>query len=592
MSTLDNDNRVRLSAAVSDFHQARQKARMERLLALLRGRSVDLLSYDMVRQKFRTIESARRILEDIPIEKIQGSVGRYTDFSRTFLPRHESDAQRWAQVRMGVESLEGLPPIEAYKVGDVYFILDGHHRVSVAREMGFKTIEGYVIPVHTRVPLSPGDRPDDLIIKSEYDDFLNDTNLDELRPGADLLVTAPGQYQKLREHIAVHQYFMGEKRGHAVPLPEAAADWYDTVYLPVVNLIRERNLLRDFPNRTETDLYLWIMDHRAALSGGDLGWEVRAERAVNDLVQRYSHRRVLPRVARKIASLLIPNPLESGPPPGTWRGERPAAQLAPHRDDHLFDDILVAVPGGSESGPEVRMAVEVARREEARLTGLHIVADESERESEGVQAVRQEFARRCAESGVAGRMLVQASKDVSALVSERSHWVDLVVFRLNYPPPTRPWQRLRSGARMIIRRSSAPIFAVPDAPFRIDSALLAYGPGRKAEEALYLATYLAGRWQIPLTVLTVQPKTGSNGGPSLLERARQYIEASGVNAAYHEEAGENHDPANAILINAEQHGADFIIMGGYESGPLRESVFGSTVDAVLRSTRRPVLICN
>src|SRR5690606_22564497 len=156
------------------------------------------------------------------------------------------------------------------------------------------------------------------------------------------------------------------------------------------------------------------------------------------------------------------------------------------------------------------------------------------------------------------------------------------------PPPTRPWQRLRSGARMIIRRSSAPIFAVPDAPFRIDSALLAYGPGRKAEEALYLATYLAGRWQIPLTVLTVQPKTGSNGGPSLPERSRQYIEARGVNAAYREAAGENRGPANAILINAEQHGAHFIIMGGYESGPLREGVFGSTVDAVLRSTRRPV----
>jgi nucleotide-binding universal stress UspA family protein len=398
---------------------------------------------------------------------------------------------------------------------------------------------------------------------------------------------------------------MGEKRGQEVPYAEAVASWYDTVYLPMVQLIRERNLLRDFPNRTETDMYLWIMDHRASLSDGQMGWEVRPELAAADLVERYSPtpKRSLPRLARKIANLLIPESLESGPPPGLWRSEHTFTQTAPHRGDHMFDDLLVTVPGGDDTWPAVRLAIEVARREEARLTGLMVVKNEADREAEAVQAVRQEFARLSAEAGIASRLLVEVGSEISTLVCQRAHWVDLVVFRMNFPPPTRPLERLRSGSRLIIRRCSAPIFAVPDAPFRLDSALLAYGPGRKADEALYVATYLAGSWQIPLTVVTVKSKdTGeansaasglvSQPSPTPLERARQYIEAHGVTANYIEESGEtSQDAGRAILLTAEARGADFLVMGGYESGPLRESLRGSTVDRVLRSTRRPVLIC-
>lgn len=584
---MSNDLGVgRLSTAVSDFHAARRKAKMESLLAMILGRSADLLSYDQVRQKFRTIESARRTLEEIPLEKIVGSVGRYTDFSRSFLPLQESDAQRWAQVRLGWERQLGLPPIETYKVGEVYFILDGHHRVSVAREFGAKSIEGYVIPVFTRVPLSPGDSPDDLIIKSEYDDFLTQTQLDDLRPGADLMVTAPGQYQKLLEHIAVHRYFLNEKRSQSLTVPEAAADWYDAVYQPIAALIQGRNLLHDFPGRTVTDLYLWIIDHRAALGGG-LGWEVPAEKAAEDFVRRYSPtpQRLLPRIAQKVTDLIIPAAFEAGPPPGQWRAENPA----PHRDNRLFDDLLVTVPGSSAGWTAVRAAIDVAGREEARLTGFHVVKNEAEKESEAVARIRETFNRMCAEAGITARLVIESGK-AAELICQRSNWVDLVVFRMTYPPPTQPLKRLRSGARFIIRRCSAPVLAVSDAPFRLNSALLSYGPGRKADEALYIATYLAARWGTKLTVLTARTE---HEGHSLIEHARKYLEEHGViGANYIEESGElASDPARAVLLTAENAGADFLVMGGYESGPLRETITGSTVDRVLRSTRRPVLIC-
>jgi nucleotide-binding universal stress UspA family protein len=142
---------------------------------------------------------------------------------------------------------------------------------------------------------------------------------------------------------------------------------------------------------------------------------------------------------------------------------------------------------------------------------------------------------------------------------------------------------------MLIRRCNAPVLAVYNAPYQLNSALLAFGPGRKAEEALFVAAYLAGKWQIPLTVLTVKGPTGQEeNAPSLMERARAYLEGGGIQANYVEVA---RHAARGILLSAEECKADFIIMGGYESGPLREIIFGSTVDIVLRSTRRPVLIC-
>jgi nucleotide-binding universal stress UspA family protein len=165
--------------------------------------------------------------------------------------------------------------------------------------------------------------------------------------------------------------------------------------------------------------------------------------------------------------------------------------------------------------------------------------------------------------------------------------MDLVVFRLDFPPPTRALARMRSGTRTLIRRSSAPLLAVPDAPIKLNSAMLAYGGGPKADEALFMATYLASRWQLPLTVITVQPK-GAHG-PSPIFRARQYLEEHDVQAAYVEETG---DPASIVSLASEAKLCDLIIMGGYEGGLLFETVRGSTVDRVLRTIHRPVLICS
>lgn len=580
----DDHQVANIASAVIDFRRARQKASMERLIGALTGRSTELIPYDEVRKHLRPLESANRQLQDIPLSSIVGSVNRYTDFSRSFLPRHESDQARWARVRAGIDTLKGLPPIEVYQVGEVYFVLDGHHRVSVARQLGQDTIHAYVTQVYTRVSLSPGDRPDDLILKAEYTDFLAQTHIDELRPGADLMLTAPGQYPKLVEHISAHRYLQGIEEKREVPQEEAVAHWYDTVYLPVIRLIEERNMLRDFPDRTPADLYLWIMENRSELGGHQLGWEAPPETVVEYLRARFgqSAEVKLPRMLQKLQTWLTPEPLEPGPPVGAWRREH---FNHPHRDNRMFDELLVTVPG-KKGWPAVEMALAFARHDEARLTGLHVIAPGERPDSASVKEIEEEFLRRCEASGVAGRLIVE-SGSAARILYERSIWMDLVTFSLDYPPPTRPLARLRSGIRTIIRRSSAPLLAVPEGPVRLERAMLAYSDGSKADEALYMAAYLANRWKLALTVISVSPRETKTAAP--LERARQYLEEHGVQASYIEESG---DPARLVSLSSEASMSDLIIMGGYESGVLRESVRGSTVDSVLRTIHRPVLICS
>ncbi|MBL7162926.1 MAG: ParB N-terminal domain-containing protein, partial [Anaerolineales bacterium] len=192
-------------SAVIDFREARRKAAMQGIMARITGKSTELLSYEEVRQKLRALESGKRTLRDIPLDAIVGSVGRYTDFSRDFLPLYDNDQDRWARVMAETTGLVGLPPIDVYQIGEVYFVLDGNHRVSVARQLGAASIQAYVTEVRTRVNITPDAQPDDLIIKAEQTEFLEQTQLDRLRPDTDFTTTNPGQYPILLEHIEVHR---------------------------------------------------------------------------------------------------------------------------------------------------------------------------------------------------------------------------------------------------------------------------------------------------------------------------------------------------------------------------------------------------
>src|SRR5574339_401910 len=163
--------------ALHDFQSAHLRGKLQGVLARLTGKSNELLSYEEVASKLKLQGRSDKGLQMIPVDAIIGSLGRYSDFMRTFLPRHTKDQQRWAGVKAATLDpvSHGLPPIEVYKVSEVYFVIDGNHRVSIARQEGWKTMQAHVIEVRTDIPLTPDIQPDELIVKAEYAGFLEQT---------------------------------------------------------------------------------------------------------------------------------------------------------------------------------------------------------------------------------------------------------------------------------------------------------------------------------------------------------------------------------------------------------------------------------
>lgn len=568
--------------ALNDFRRARRQADLKEMLARLTGKSADLLSYEEVRRKLRAFRTGRSMLKEIPLDAIIGSVGRYNDFTRDFLPKSDRDKDRWTRVRVAMADWSGMPPIEVYQIGQAYFVLDGNHRVSAARQLGMTHIPAYVTEVKARVELTPDDQPDDLIIKAEYAEFLEHTHLDLLRPGANLIVTVPGQYRILEEHIETHRYFMGLEQKREIPYEEAVAHWYDTVYLPVVQVIRERGILHDFPGRTEADLYLWLAEHRAALEE-ELGWELRPEAVADDLVKRFSPRlsRVVTRIGQKIRSAVLPEEIEAGPPPGQWREER----LKGRQTDRLFTDILVALDGKEGGWRALEQAAVVARREGARVHAFHTVPSPAEKEGKAARKLEDEFKQRCEALGVTGDLVFEVGK-VPRRACELARWTDLVILSLRRTPASKVSARLSPSVSMLIRSCPRLVMTVPAAPYPLERVLLAYDGSPKAEEALFVATYIAARWDVPLTVLTVLED--SRTSQETIGRARQYLETHGIEATYLTDEG---PVAGVVMLTAEERDCDLILMGGYGLNPVLGAVLGSAVDEVIRTSRRPVLVC-
>jgi len=248
--------------ARADFQRARFKAFLNRVWGALSGQPSTLLSYDEIKEKLHVGGPIYRGVKTVRVDQIAGSLNRYHEFDRVFLPISEQLADRWQSVNRAFYQDISLPPVVLYKVGEVYFVVDGHHRVSVAREQGQVFIEAEVRECATRVNITSNIRPEDLEILENKVNFLERTSLDRLIPDANIKLTIPDGFDRMLEHIAVHRYFMGLDLKRHISEEEAIRHWYDTVYLPIVNVIRDTDILKEFPDKTEGDLYLWVLDHQ------------------------------------------------------------------------------------------------------------------------------------------------------------------------------------------------------------------------------------------------------------------------------------------------------------------------------------------
>jgi hypothetical protein len=241
-----------------EFDARRRQAFWRAVRSVLTGRARTLLSLDDVIRAAGREGQVDRGIRWIPLAQVRGSEGRSNEFDAAFLPVNRRLRERWARLDTLMQQGMEMPPIEVYKLDDLYFVKDGHHRVSVARHLGQETIRANVIEVATRAPLPPDVDPAHLIGTAEYADFLQLTDLDRLRPEARLAFRDLGRYDLLLDHILGHRYFMERDLGRQVSLPEATASWYDDVFTPVMEVVKEHRIADHFPGWSEADLYVAV----------------------------------------------------------------------------------------------------------------------------------------------------------------------------------------------------------------------------------------------------------------------------------------------------------------------------------------------
>ena len=566
--------------ALDDFKKARSKAALQRFWAGIRGKSLDLLPYDEISAKLKAFNKVDRGLQSVRLKDIVGSVGRNEDFDRNFSPLNDADIIRWASVKTAMTSLNstGLPPVSLYKIGDAYFVLDGNHRVSIAREMGLDMIEAYVTELYTRVPVSASITPEELQNKATYVEFLEQTRLDLIIPGIDFSLSRADTYPLLAEHIDVHRYYMGQEQAREIPYEEAALDWYEKVYQPVVEMINSSGLREEFPRLTVTDLYLWVLDQQSILQEA-LGIPIRTGHAAEYMALQEGK-------TIKASGSQTEQHFEDTVFSGREQAAPDLPLTAEDPEGCLFRDILVAIGDHDDYWSALEQAILINRCPSGHVRGLHVISPSDLLGEEEHRKMETRFEERLAAAGMGGKLLI-VSGDITGQISEHSLLSDLLVLHLAFPPSGNILDRLTSGIGTILRGARRPILIVKDQAQPLDRLLVVYNGSPKSREALFVSAYLAGRYGARLWLLTLD-----DGSPDLeteMSYAKTYLRK--LNLDYEYILRKDGNLADAILEEAAANGATAILIGGYSGNSLFDRLFGSNIESLLQKTKLPVLIC-
>ena len=216
-----------------------------------------LLPYEEVRGRLRILGQRYVGIQTIPVAKISGSVDRMVDFDRFFRPRRRELRNRVNSLRSAFER-EEMPPITVYEVGGLYFVIDGHHRVALARESHMEFIDAEVTAIRTSHQLHPDVDIPQLIHTEQHRIFMERSGLDPTDMTESIEVHRPTGYADLLEIVEANAYKLSVSRGTVVPIAEAAADWYATEFRPAIAAIRAVGLVGRYAHKTNGDLYLWV----------------------------------------------------------------------------------------------------------------------------------------------------------------------------------------------------------------------------------------------------------------------------------------------------------------------------------------------
>ncbi len=247
------------------FDRARRRSAYARLAGVLgRDGPGELLPLDEATRRLRPFARRYAGLRPIPLNQIVGTDSRGSDFDRDFYPRRPGIRDRWQQVEQAFPDA-AFPPIVVYQLGDAYFVIDGHHRVAIARQNRMETIDAEVTELKARWHL-PADADIVELIHAEQERiFMEDSGLCEIDPGARIRFSRPVGYIELLETVQLHGYHLMREAGTVLPRAEIARSWYSTVYLPTVEVIHAEGLDEVCPEATDPDRFLWVWHRRREL---------------------------------------------------------------------------------------------------------------------------------------------------------------------------------------------------------------------------------------------------------------------------------------------------------------------------------------
>lgn len=563
-----HDDKITYRKALEDFHRFRSKAAMNRFWAGIRGESLDLLPYSEVSSKLRAVNRTDLGLKEVPLKNIIGSVNRTDDFDRNFRPLSDEDSRRWANVKTAMISpfSRGVPPVSLYKIGDAYFVLDGNHRVSIAKEMGMETIEAYVTEVKSKVGLSSSFTLEELVEKAALADFLEETHIDQILPGIDLSLKHIDNYPLLREHINVHQYYMGIDHNREISYAEAVADWYDKIYTPVVNEIEKSGLYDEYPQLTLTDLYLLVLDKQHNLKES-MGMDFKTENVIEFVAEQEGRQTITS---------------DSG---ANEQLSKIALGEEEQTDDTLFRDIMVAISDLDTENVAVHQAILMNRSRDGSILGVHVLP-EKQVSNDYVDVMESSFYDQLNQQQMKGKF-ISVTGETNRKLRELSLLSDLMVLRLRFLPGGSVIERVSSGIISILQRGRRPVLFVKDDARSVSRILLLYDEQEKSKEAFFIAAYYAARYQCRLLLVNIEKSAGSN--QENLQFARDYLSEVNVEATI------IHISEDDVIEKLPEWIQEFeistVMMRGYESSGLIGRLFASHVDRVLEAVSIPVLIC-
>jgi hypothetical protein len=244
-----------------------------------------------VRGALGAIQQVHIGLREVPVSKIVGSVGRHRDFDRAFLPSKPDLGTRWKRIDQLMYKDAGLPPVSLFKIGDAYFVNDGNHRVSVARQQGVETLDADVVELRSRVPVDSALTARDILHMLEHRHLLERLPLDRVLPEIKVRFSDVADYRRLANFIEAHGFRISQLWRRYVSPEEVLRDWYEYSYTPILEMIREDRILEAFPGRTELDLYLWIVKHRERLALEARNEKISPEAAKDDILKQGRRRR-------------------------------------------------------------------------------------------------------------------------------------------------------------------------------------------------------------------------------------------------------------------------------------------------------------